>query len=108
MLTNLTNNKIMDIAAEKGIDIRYGKTITSDVFDPYCDSMEEFEKNYPKDDYLGVEMEAFALFYTAHKFKREATTLMTVVDSKYDKRALSSEDREKDLNDMITLALEAI
>jgi purine-nucleoside phosphorylase len=53
-------------------------------------------------------MEAFALFYTAKKFKREATTLMTVVDSKYDKRSLTSEDRENSLNEMITLALEAI
>ena len=33
---------------------------------------------------------------------------MTVVDSVYDKRSLSSEDREKSLNDMIEIALESI
>ena len=33
---------------------------------------------------------------------------MTVVDSKFDKRSLTSEMREKSLNDMITLALETV
>lgn len=102
------NNKIIDKAKEENINIRYGMTITSDVFDVYCDSIEEFEANFPDDDFLSVEMEAFALFYCARRFNREAACLMTVVDSKYDKSSLSSEDREKSLNDMITLALEAI
>ena len=102
------NNKILDICNEKSIDVKYGKTITSDVFDLYCDSMEDFENNFPDDDFLSVEMEAFALFYNAHKFNREATCLMTVVDSKYDKSSLSSEDRETDLNEMIEVALNAI
>ena len=33
---------------------------------------------------------------------------MTVVDSLFDKRSLSSEEREKSLNDMIEMALESI
>ncbi len=102
------NNKVLDYCNEKNIKIKYGKTITSDVFDLYCDSMEEFESNYPDEDFLSVEMEAFALFYCAKKFNREAACIMTVVDSKYDKSSLSSEDRETDLNDMITIALEII
>ena len=53
-------------------------------------------------------MEAFCLFYLAKKLNKEATALMTVVDSKFDKRSLSSEDREKSLNEMITLALESL
>ena len=53
-------------------------------------------------------MESFALFYLANKFKIEATTLSTVVDSLYDKRSLSSEERQTGLNNMIELALESI
>ena len=53
-------------------------------------------------------MEAFGLFYIARKLNKEATCLMTVVDSLYDKRSLSSEEREKSLDGMIKLALESI
>ncbi len=106
--SSMLNNSILDVADSKSINIRYGKTITSDVFDLYCDSMEDFEANFPDDDFLSVEMEAFALFYCARKLNRDAACLMTVVDSKYDKSSLTSEDRENSLNDMITLALEAI
>ena len=51
-------------------------------------------------------MEAFGLFYIAKKLGREASCLMTVVDSFYDKRSLSSEERERSLNQMIELALD--
>ena len=67
---------------------------------------EEFRANYPDDDFLAVEMEAFGLFYIAKKLEREASCLMTVVDSFYDKRSLSSEERETSLNQMIELALD--
>ena len=52
--------------------------------------------------------EAFCLFYLAKKLNRQATSLLTVVDSKYDKRSLTSEEREQSLNDMISLALESV
>lgn len=102
------NNIVLDYAKNLNIPIIYGKTITSDVFDLYCDDMDEFEKNFPSDEFLACEMEAFGLFYIANKLKKEATCLMTVVDSKYDKGTLTSEDREKSLDDMIILALESI
>ena len=53
-------------------------------------------------------MEAFGLFYIANKLGKEATCLMTVVDSLFDNRSLTSEDREKSLNEMIELALDSI
>ena len=52
-------------------------------------------------------MEAFALFYMAHYLGRKASCLLTVVDSHYKKQEISSEEREKSLNNMITLALES-
>ena len=102
------NQKIIQCAKNNNIDIKYGKTITSDVFDPYCDDTELFRSNFPDIDLLAAEMEAFGLFYIAKKFGKEATCLMTVVDSIFDKRSLTSEDREKSLNKMIELALESI
>ena len=102
------NDKIINKSKELNINLKYGKTITSDVFDLYCDDKEQFRSNFPDDNYLSVEMEAFGLFYVAKKLNKEATALMTVVDSLYDKRSLSSEDREKSLNEMIELALESI
>ena len=101
------NDTIINTANSLNIPLKIGKTITSDVFDLYSDSMEKFKSNFPEDVYLATEMEAFGLFYMASKFKREATCLLTVVDSFYDKNSLTSEEREKSLDQMITLALEA-
>jgi purine-nucleoside phosphorylase len=102
------NEIISNKAKELNISIKQGKTITSDVFDVYCDDINVFRSNYKDESCLGVEMEAFALYFLAKKFNIEATTLMTVVDSLYDKKQLSSEEREKGLNEMINLALESL
>lgn len=102
------NEEIKKVASSKNIPLKVGKTITSDVFDLYCDSEDTFRANFLGDDYLAVEMEAFGLFYIARKLGREASCLMTVVDSFYDKRSLSSEERERSLDQMIEIALDAI
>lgn len=102
------NRQIMNKAKERNLDLKVGKTITSDVFDLYCDDEDRFRGNFPDMNFLAVEMEAFGLFYIANKLGREASCLMTVVDSLYDKRSLTSEEREKSLNNMIEMALESI
>ncbi len=102
------NRAIINKAKINGVSLNVGKTITSDVFDLYCDNKQKFRDNFPDMKFLGVEMEAFGLFYIARKLNKEASCLMTVVDSLFDKRSLSSEEREKSLDDMITLALESI
>ena len=102
------NRKIMNKAKERNVDLKYGKTVTSDIFDLYCDDKDRFHQNFPDMDFLGVEMEAFGLFYIAKKLGREATCLMTVVDSLYDERSLSSDERQNSLNNMIEMALESI
>ena len=106
--SNELNRKIMNTAKVKKIELKYGKTITSDIFDLYTDDKTRFRNHFPDMEFLAVEMEAFGLFYIANKLGKEATCLMTVVDSISDKRSLTSEDREKSLNDMIELALESI
>ena len=102
------NDTIINTANSLNIPLKIGKTITSDVFDLYSSSLDEFKSNFPDDDFLSVEMEAFGLFYIANKFGREASCLMTVVDSLYDEKSLTSEEREKSLNEMITIALESV
>ena len=106
--SNDLNNTIINAAEKNNLILKKGKTITSDVFDLYCDSMDQFHSNFPDMNFLSVEMEAFALFYNAKKLGREAACLMTVVDSLFDKRSLTVEDREKSLNNMIEMALESI
>ena len=53
-------------------------------------------------------MEAFGLYHIAAALNKQSTTLISVVDSHYEKTSLSTEEREKDLNEMIILALESI
>ena len=102
------NDAIMDSASKLGIPLKVGKIITADVFDPYAFDQENFKSCFPADNYLASEMEAFGLFYLAHKMNRDAACLITVVDSKYDKRAMTSEERQKSLNEMIIIALETL
>lgn len=106
--SNELNQKIINTAKTKNIDLKIGKTITSDVFDLYADDMTGFKNHFPNMEFLSVEMEAFGLFYIANKLGKNASCLMTVVDSLYDTNSISSEDREKSLDEMITLALDSI
>ncbi len=101
------NEKIIKTAKKLNKPIVYGLTMTSDVFDVYVD-FEKFRKNFPNVNFLAVEMEAFGLFYLGEKFKKETACLMTIVDSKYEKKQLTSQEREKSLDEMIILALEAL
>lgn len=102
-------NEIIESTA-KEINIPYikGNTLCSDCFDGYLESIPNLIKRFPKElNIIGAEMEAFALFYMAHYLGRQASCLLTVVDSHYKKQEISSEERENSLNNMITLALES-
>lgn len=102
------NKTILETAKELNMSIHYGMTTTMDVFGPYID-YERVLNRIPKSyEILGEEMEGFGLVHVANNMECEATTLMTVVDSKYSKVVLSPEDRQTKLNDMINLALESI
>ena len=98
-------NEIIESTA-KEINIPYikGNTLCSDCFDGYLESIPNLIKRFPKElNIIGAEMEAFALFYMAHYLGRQASCLLTVVDSHYKKQEISSEEREKSLNNMIAL-----
>lgn len=102
------NEILLKIAEAKNIKLHLGMLTTMDVFGPYID-YERVLKRIPKEyDILGEEMEAFGIIHVANSLGVEATCMATVVDSKYSKVVLTPEERETTLNDMITLALEAI
>lgn len=100
--SNILNGIIEKTASENNINIIRGDIYCSDVF-------YEQENNYIKkrNEYnvLGVEMETFALFHNANTAKKKAACILTVSDSFCYPEKLTSEQREKGLDKMITLAL---
>ena len=98
------NDHIKKTAEKYQIPLICGTIHSSDIFYRENDSFEQLVEKY---HCLGAEMESFALFYTAKYLNKKASCLLTVVDSHYKKQEISSEEREKSLNDMIVLALES-
>jgi len=102
--SNILNTFIEKTAVDNKINIIKGDIYCSDVF-------YEAENNYIKKrnnyNVLGVEMETFALFHNAITLKKKAACLLTVTDSFCYPEKLNSEQREKSLDKMITLALES-
>lgn len=107
MATKELNDIIQATALELNLDLKIGPIITSDVFDHYVD-FDNFIKLHENNDYLGCEMEAFGLFVLATKFKRQASCLLTVVDTHDSQEIIEAKDRESALDQMIILALESI
>ena len=107
--SNILNKKIIETSKKLNINITKGDVITSDCFDWYITDINKYLKRLP--DYLNIiaaEMESFAIFYIAKMFKKEASCLLTVVDSHSKKDEISSEDRESSLDEMTIIALESI
>ena len=103
------NQKIIDTAKNLNISIIYGNTVCSDCFDVYMTDVNEFLSRIPTDfNPISAEMESFALFYTAKLLNKNASCLMSVVDSKFIKEIATPEERQTGLNNMIKLALESI
>lgn len=102
------NSKISDTAREIGTSLVEGNTVCADCFDLYMTDVNEFLARLPEDfNPVSAEMEAFALFYVAKILHKNASCLMSVVDSKYIKDVATAEERQTGLNHMIELALHA-
>lgn len=102
------NNIIENCSKKLNIPIVKGNVLCSEVFDYYVKNIDDLISRFPKDlNIIGAEMESFALFYTAKYLNRKAACLLTVVDSHYKNQAITAEEREKSLNNMIVLALES-
>lgn len=101
---NSLNNVIESTAKDKDIRLVKGNIYCGDAF---YEVEYDYKKRANDKDVLGIEMETFALFSNAIKFSKRATALLTVSDMFSSIEKLSSEDREKGLNEMILLALES-
>ncbi len=102
------NEYIMESSKNMDVNLHVGMMTTMDVFGPYID-YERVLNRIPKEyEVLGEEMEAFGLIHVANSLNAQATAMATVVDSKFSDIVLSPEERERNLNDMITLGLESI
>ena len=98
-------NLVIESAAnENKITLVKGNIFCSDAF---YEANYDFHERAVNKDVLGIEMETFALFNNARKFGKNATALLTVSDLFFSDDKLTSEERERNLNDMIVLALES-
>lgn len=95
--------KAVEIAKEKGINVRVGNILSSDVF--YHDD-ENCNDSWKKMGVLAVEMEAAALYMNAARAGKKALCLLTVSDHIYRHEELTAQQRQNGLNEMIKIALE--
>ena len=103
------NNDIASAAKRNDINIIKGNTICSDCFDLYMTDTKKFHERTPNGyNFLGIEMEAFALLYNAKLLNKKASCLMTVVDTPFKDAHATSEERLLGLDKMIKIALESI
>ncbi|MBQ8891645.1 MAG: purine-nucleoside phosphorylase [Bacilli bacterium] len=103
------NSQIEDTVKELNLNVTKGNVVTSDCFDWYMTDLKSFLNRIPNDlNIIAAEMESFAIFYIASMFKKEASCLLTVVDSHYKNAEISSEEREKSLDNMTLIALNSI
>lgn len=101
------NELICTVAKRDNKSLHLGTIMSTEQFGFYSDN-EHVLARVPEDtELIAEEMESFALFHIASSFEKESACLLTVVDSKFKKDFLSIEDREKSVDEMIVLALEA-
>jgi purine-nucleoside phosphorylase len=96
---------INDTAWELQQELKTGCIHSGDVFYRQEKGKPAIVKKYKC---LAAEMEAFALFANARYLKKTAATLLTVSDIIPTHERISADEREKALEPMIRLALEAV
>ena len=107
--SDFLNSKLISSAKDLNLILHEGNTVCTDCFDLYMTDVNEFLKRVPENfNPLSAEMEAFSLFYIANLLNKNASCIMSVVDSKYITEVATSEERETGLNNMITIALTSI
>ncbi len=95
------NEKLKESARDLNIELKEACVTTFDVFDVYFDNIRNNK------DFEIAEMEAFGLFAMAKLLNKQCACLLTVVDDIFSDNEISSEDREKKLDAMIEIALDA-
>ena len=102
------NNKIEQASSMLSIELVKANTLCGEAFDRYMTNMNKMLERIPKKYHItGAEMEAFALFYNAKILNKQASCLLTVVDSYYYNEKATATQRQSSLNNMIKLGLES-
>ncbi len=96
------------LAKEMGISAKTGLTVCNDLL--YFDNKPEIARKWNEYGVLASEMEGAALYILAAKHRRKALTIMNVSNSFAipEEVPLTSEQRERELDNLITLALETV
>jgi len=95
--------KAVDAADAKGVRTAVGSVLSSDVF---YDARDGVIPRYQRMGILGLEMETAGLYLTAAFAKKKALSILTVSDNLLTGEALSPEERQESLDEMIEIALE--
>lgn len=95
--------KAVDVASGKGIPVRVGNILSSDIF--YDDDADAWKK-WARMGVLAVEMEAAALYLNAARAGANALCILTISDSLVTHEATTAEERQQTFTDMMKIALE--
>ena len=102
--SKVINNKLIKAANKLNINLKEAIIHSSDVF--YSSNSNHWKELKNKYNVEAVEMESFALFANAKELKKKAACLSTISDSFITHDVTTSEERQKNFNNMIKLALE--
>ena len=96
------------IAKDMGLNVHVGNTMCNDMM--YIDNKPDYARKWLEYGVIASEMEAAGLYTVAGRYRAKALTMMTIGSSLLgeNKRKLSQEEKEKNLNDMIELSLETL
>ena len=94
----------VEAAKEKGIDMKVGNILSSDNF--YSPSNCDDSTKWRDMGVMAVEMEAAGLYVNAARAGKRALCICTISDHLYRSEALSSEQRQLSLTQMIEIALD--
>ncbi len=95
--------KAVNQAKAMNLNYHVGNILSTDIF-YHADT--DYVEKWASMGCLGVEMEAYALFAQAAYLNKKSLAVCTVSDSLVYEEAMSSEEREQSLNDMIVLSLD--
>lgn len=95
-------HKAIMYADQQGIDIKAGNVLSSDQF--YEDNPDAY-KLWAEYGVLAVEMEAAGLYTIAAKYNVNALAILSISDSLVTGEAISADEREFSLQNMIEIAL---
>ena len=91
-----------DAAERLGYPVRVGNVLSSDVF---YDEDPTASERWAKMGVLAVEMESAALYLNAMRARKRALTILTVTDVVSRGEALTAEERQESLTQMMEVAL---